>query len=241
MEMPSEKTTPAGGSSLINIGLALGVVALVMMCGAGALLVLPARLARSEVATDEPLLAASAAPPEETHREEDPRADDDPYLGSASAPVTIVEFSDYQCFYCKRFSDHTLDALLDRYGSKVRYVFRDYPTLGPQSDKAALASECADDQGKFWSYHDALFANQSTGLSDRKLLDLAKRLGLDQGQFNGCFESARHRAEVDLDLWDGEWYGVSGTPTFFVNGTKLVGAQPLNVFIEFIDYELQRQ
>ncbi len=166
--------------------------------------------------------------------------DDDPALGPAGAPVTIIEFSDFQCPYCKRFRDQTLDALMKEYEGKVRLVYRDFPltTIHPEAMDAALAADCANAQGKFWKMHDLLFDNQDQfGLKPFK--QLAGQLQLDQGRFDQCFDSQQYLDEIQHDIDDGTAYGVSGTPTFFINGRSLVGAQPLSAFENLINEALQ--
>jgi protein-disulfide isomerase len=164
----------------------------------------------------------------------------DPAIGPADAPVTIVEFSDFQCPYCKTFRDQTLNALLEEYGDQVRFVFRDFPLnqIHPYAQKAAEAAECANEQGKYWEMHDLLFAN-SPNLGVDALKGFAEQLGLDTEQFNECLDSGRYADEVTADLQEGMSYGVSGTPTFFINGVRLVGAQPLANFQAIIDQELE--
>jgi protein-disulfide isomerase len=169
--------------------------------------------------------------------------DDDPVLGPDDAPITIVEFSDYQCPYCKRFRDQTFDALFDKYGDKIKVVFRDFPleSIHPDARTAAYAAECAEDQDKYWEYHDAMFAGQvATGLGIDALVGYAEDLDMDTDEFKECVEDAKHKDEVDKDLADGNLYGVTGTPTFFINGYRLVGAQPLVAFQQLIDQELNK-
>jgi len=171
-----------------------------------------------------------------------PGADDDPSIGSPDAPVTIIEFSDFQCPFCARFSLDTLPQLKENYISKgkVRMVFRDFP-LGfhAQALPAAEAAECADEQGKFWEMHDKIFQNQgSLGTSSYK--QWAKDLGLDSAKFDACLDSGKYANEVNKDLQDGQSAGVSGTPTFFINGKEVVGAQPFSVFQQVIDAELKK-
>jgi len=169
-------------------------------------------------------------------------ADDDPTKGSESAPVTIIEFSEYQCPYCKRFFDQTLSLIEKNYieTGKVKYVFRDFPLSFHQyAQKAAEASECADEQGKFWQYHDKLFENQNA-LSVESLKQYAKDLGLNAAKFDSCLDSGAMASEVQKDFADGSEYGVSGTPAFFINGIKVVGAQPYSVFEEIIEQELNK-
>ena len=169
--------------------------------------------------------------------------DDDPVLGDKDAPVTIVSFEDYQCPFCKRAFDQTFPQLKSEYidTGKVKLVYRDYPlSFHPQAQSAAEASECANDQGEFWDYHDALFNNQATLGSDL-YTKLAGDLGLDVGQFTECVDSGKFRQEVQDDFSYGSSVGVSGTPTFFINGIKLVGAQPFQAFKNIIDAELAAQ
>lgn len=165
---------------------------------------------------------------------------DNPIRGSKDSPVTIIEFSDYQCPYCEKFFTDTLPLIEKNYikTGEVRFVYRDFPLGFHQyAEKAAEASECADDQGKFWEYHDELFKNQkSMEIADLK--QYAKDLALDVTAFNNCLDSGKKTAEVQKDIDDGLAYDVSGTPTFFINGIKLVGAQPYSVFQQVIDKEL---
>ena len=164
--------------------------------------------------------------------------DDDPFLGPADAPITIVEFSDFRCGFCRRFHQETFGALVDQYGAQVRFVYRDFPVVGGQ--QAAEAAECADEQGGFWDYHDALFANPESSAGADSLVALAKDQGLDEEQFRQCLTSGKYQAEVSNDYNDGLTYGVRGTPTFFINGVRVVGAQPLAAFQAVIDEELGR-
>jgi len=167
-------------------------------------------------------------------------ADDDPAKGSKSAPVAIVEFSDFQCPYCARFYMQTLPLLDDNYikTGKVKLVFRDFPLSFHQyAQKASEASECAHEQGKFWEYHDKMFENQQS-LSIESLKQFASELSLDTSKFNNCLDSGKMAAEVKKDFEDGQSYGVSGTPAFFINGIPLVGAQPFEAFKQIIDKEL---
>jgi protein-disulfide isomerase len=169
-------------------------------------------------------------------------ADDDPVLGNKNAKVTLIEFSDFQCPFCKRLNDDAIQQIKKDYveSGKVKLVFRDYP-LGfhPEAQKAAEAAECADDQGKFWEYHDLLFANQAL-LSITNYKAWAKQLGLNEAQFNTCLDSGKYASEVQKDFADGQAAGVSGTPTVFINGIRLVGAQPYSAFKQVIDAELAK-
>jgi protein-disulfide isomerase len=161
-----------------------------------------------------------------------------PSRGPAAAPVEIVEFSDFQCPYCLR-AHPTVDQLLKAYGDRVRFVYRHYPLPGhPNARPAAEAAECADEQGKFWPYHDKLFATQSK-LSDADLKQDAAELGMDASKFNACVDSHKYAAKVETDMRAGQDAGVDGTPAFFINGRMISGAQPYDVFKKVIDEELQ--
>jgi len=162
-----------------------------------------------------------------------------PSRGPAEAAVTIVEFSDFQCPYCGRV-EPTLKQLKDLYPGMIRFVFRDFPLPAhTQAPKAAEASACADEQGKFWEMHDYLFANQSR-LQIGDLKRYAGELGLDQQLFDGCLDSGRFEADWRRDMTSGASYGVTGTPAFFINGRFLSGAQPLEVFEEIVREEIER-
>ena len=161
----------------------------------------------------------------------------DPSRGSADAPVTIVEFGDFRCSYCARFHAQTLTPLLDAFGDNVRFVYRDFPILGPGSVTAALAGECATDQGKFWEFPDLGYANQG-GLTRGAFTTYATELGMDVDVFNACIDADETTTRVQRDFADGQQLGVSGTPTFFVNGRILVGAQPYDVFARYVEEEL---
>jgi len=188
--------------------------------------------------------AAPAQAPQPAARIENVSADNDPYFGPEDAPVQIVEFSDFQCPYCARFYQQTLTDLKAQYGDKVRFVYRDFPlsSIHPDAEKAAEAAECANEQGKFWDLHDAMFGNQTvTGVGLDAVTNMAGDIGLDMDKFNECVSSGKYADEVAKDLQDGSSYGVSGTPTFFINGVRLVGAQPLAAFTAVIDEELKNQ
>jgi protein-disulfide isomerase len=167
-------------------------------------------------------------------------ANDDPFKGPATAPVTIVEFSDFQCPYCSRVVP-TLKKIEERYKDKVRIVFRDLPLLQihPNAAKAAEAATCAHEQGKFWLMHDKLFESQGS-LDVESLKKKAVELGLDATTFNQCLDSGKHAAEWKRDAEDAERYGVTSTPAFFINGRMVVGAVPEDQFARVIDEELDR-
>ncbi len=166
-------------------------------------------------------------------------ADDDPAWGPANAAVTVIEFSDFQCPYCARFHQQTEAQIRSTYGDKIRFVYRDLPltSIHQFAQGAAEASECAYEQGKFWEYHDLLFDNQ-TALQVSDLKSYAGRLGLDQAQFDACVDSHKYADEVNKDAQDGAAAGVQGTPSFFINGHPLRGAQPFSAFQQLIDAAL---
>jgi len=163
-----------------------------------------------------------------------------PSKGPEYAPVTIVKFEDYQCPFCREVQP-IFTELLSRYNSKIRLVHKDLPLDGihPQARPAAEAARCADEQGKFWSYHDILYAN-SPGASQENLKSYAKEVGLDVNAFDRCLANGKFKAVVQRDLIDGAQLGVTGTPTFFINGREISGNQPLEIFGAIIDEELER-
>ncbi|MCP5463861.1 MAG: thioredoxin domain-containing protein [Deltaproteobacteria bacterium] len=165
--------------------------------------------------------------------------DDDPSKGPKGAPITIVEFSEYQCPFCKR-ARPTIDRILKDYEGKVHYVFRDFPlSFHKQAKDAANAAHCAGDQGKYWEYSEMLWASQGKH-STEKLKSIGQDLKLNQEQFEKCMSSNKYYAEIDKDQRQGSSYGVSGTPAYFINGMFLSGAQPFEAFKELIDEELNK-
>lgn len=164
-------------------------------------------------------------------------ADDDPAIGPGDAPVLIVEFSDFQCQYCGIFARETLHPLLERYKDQIRFVYRDFVIYGPMSLQAAVAAECANEQGAFWPYHDRLFERQNS-LTPDFFLAMADELNLDTQQFARCVGDPAVEDEVKADTAAGRALGLRGTPTFYINGRILVGAQPLEAFAAVIDEEL---
>jgi len=179
--------------------------------------------------------------------------DDDPFKGDPNAPVTVVEFSDFQCPFCSRFFSQTLPALQENYidTGKIKLVYKDLPldNLHPNARPAHIAAECADEQGKFWDYHDVLFEKQSewNRLSSAdlstQLTQYATSMGLNSASFESCLSSPSMADEVNADFLQAASYGATGTPTFFIgnekNGfIKLVGAQPYAAFQAAIDAQL---
>ncbi len=167
-------------------------------------------------------------------------AEEDPVLGEDDAPVTIIEFSDFECPFCAR-AYTTVKQVEEKYvaSGQVKIVFRDFP-LGFHAEAvpAAMAAECAQDQGMFWEYHDLIFENQGL-LASSQYVVWAEELGLDMDAFNSCFDSSEHSAEITADLADGQKLGVQGTPSFFVNGVQISGAQPFSVFEAAIEAALE--
>ncbi len=160
--------------------------------------------------------------------------------GLPNAPIEMIEFSDFQCPFCQR-AHATVEQVLATYGDRIRFVYRHYPVQGHAAAKpAAEASECAKEQGKFWPFHDRLFANTSK-LSDADLKAHAAAVGVDTATFNACVDSHKYRSVVEADARDGDAVGVNGTPAFYINGRMISGAQPFEVFKKLIDDELQRK
>lgn len=173
--------------------------------------------------------------------------DDDPVLGNADAPVTIVEFSDFQCPFCRSFFTNTHSQIISEYidTGKAKLVYRDFPLEFHAAARiSAMAAECADDQGKFWEYHDHMFLEQAKGGSgtitygSSELKRWARDIGLNGGQFDQCLDSEKYGDEVDKDFEDGQRAGVSGTPSFLINGRILIGAQPFSAFEQAIEAAL---
>src|SRR5918994_6403343 len=165
-----------------------------------------------------------------------------PALGSPNAPVTIVEFSDFRCSFCKKFWADTLPKLKTAYFEKgtAQFVFRHFAILGKQSEQAAMAAECAAEQGKFWQYHDKLFANQAgLAFTQSKLEQYARELRFEGANFKRCLTSEKYRKKVEGETAVAASLGARGTPTFFVNKRILVGAQPFEVFQTVITEELK--
>lgn len=171
--------------------------------------------------------------------------DDDAFLGPADAPVVIVEFSDFQCSYCGRWYDETLPLILANYPQEVKFVYRDFPIFGEDSLRAALATECAEEQDKFWEMHNRLFdrlhEEEKPVLSEETLVGYAQELGLETRGFSECLSSQRYFDEVLLDYQVAQSYGLRGTPGFVINGVVYtIGAQPFAVFDQIIQSELAR-
>ncbi|MGH7567072.1 MAG: DsbA family protein [Gemmatimonadota bacterium] len=160
----------------------------------------------------------------------------DPVLGPADAPITIVEFSDFECPFCARFAQETAPALRRQYGERIRWIFVNYPlrSIHPNAYEAALAGECATEQERFWPFYDAMFSGRHR-LSGTGYEEAAETIGLDEERFQTCYRNADHAEEVALDIKEGEKFYILGTPTFYVNGKRMEGAQRPEAFAAVID------
>jgi len=169
---------------------------------------------------------------------------DGPMRGNNKAPVTLIEFSDFQCSFCRKFWQATMPLLDKKYIStgKVRFIYRHFAIVGKSSEVAAQAAECAGEQRKFWEYHDKLFASAGYpfAFTDGKLKSYAKELGLKSQGFNQCLDSGKHLKKVEGETAIAFLLGARGTPVFFLNGQMIVGAQPFEVFEAAIEKELKR-
>jgi protein-disulfide isomerase len=169
---------------------------------------------------------------------------DDPVIGLDNASVTIVEYTDFQCSYCAQFHSTTYQQIKDEFidTGKVKFMFKDFPItqLYPFSEKAAEAANCAYEQDKFWEYHDMLYMKQAewTRVGIPKMKDYAQQLGLNITSFDLCLDSGVMRAKVLNDLTEGRGAGVTGTPSFFINGRYISGAMPFSEFKRIIEEEL---
>ena len=166
------------------------------------------------------------------------RAGNSPARGPANAPIEMIEFADFQCPFCLAAAP-TVKKVLDTYGDRIRFVYRNFPLQShPNARPAAEAAQCANEQGKFWPYHDRLFADPGK-LADADLKKAATELGLDGARFNKCVDDHKYQSVVDADAKAGGEAGVSGTPAFFINGRLLTGAQPYDAFKRVIEEELE--
>jgi protein-disulfide isomerase len=161
-----------------------------------------------------------------------------PSTGPADAPIVIVEFSDFQCPFCKRWHDEVYTQLLAAYPGKIRFVYRNLPltSIHPEAMPSAQASLCANEQNAFWQYHDKLLGDLP--LSADLYPQLAADLGLDTAAFNTCMSENRYQTDIQKDMDFALNLGVQSTPTFFINGLAVIGAQPLTAFTQIIDKEL---
>ena len=174
-----------------------------------------------------------------------------PILGNPNAPVTLVEFGDYQCYFCNQFFHTTEDNIFKNYveTGKVKVIFKDYTIIGPDSVSAAHAAHCADEQAMFWEYHDMLYNNwngENNGwASSENLLGFAEDIGLDIDEFSKCMIDSKHTEIITNSNQDAKDLGLTGTPAFFIIGpdnkvTKIGGAQPYDVFERIFNSELEK-
>lgn len=179
----------------------------------------------------------------------DVSADDDPFLGNPDAKVVLIEFSDFQCPYCRKFWRETLPSIKKEYidTGKIKFVYRDLPlSIHPGALPAAMASHCAQDQGKYWEYHDKMFAEQdkqgqnTVEFGSAELKSWAREIGLNGDEFDACLDSQKYFEEVNKDSQEGFAAGVEGTPTTFVNGRPVVGALSFETFQTLIENELNK-
>ncbi len=166
------------------------------------------------------------------------------FQGNENATVTLIEFSDFRCGYCGRFTAETLKQIRQEYieTGKVRFVFKHLAFLGPESVQAAEATECASEQDKFWLFHDYLFQDlitNHTALNVEVLTSMAEKLGLQASSFKTCLDSGRYSGRISQDTMAAQGMGVRGTPGFLVNGVFLSGAQPFEVFQQIIEEKLK--
>ncbi len=173
------------------------------------------------------------------------------FLGSDDAPITLVEFGDYQCFFCNKFFHETEPSILENYveTGKVKIIFKDFTIIGPDSIGAAHAAHCAEDQGKFWEYHDELYYNwagENNGwASDENLVKFAQNIGLKGDEFKQCMSDGKYKQLVSASSTDAKNLGITGTPAFFVIGPdnqviRIAGAQPYEVFHNIFQEELKK-
>ena len=163
--------------------------------------------------------------------------DNDPSIGPDNAPVTIIEFGDYTCYYCRLWEQQVFKQLLAAYPTQVRFVFRDLPVISAESLPAAEAADCAGEQGAYWKYHDALYSGQYE-LGRTAYEQYATDLRLNLKAFTACLDDHRYQAEAQADERDAKSVGMNSTPSFVINGRLLVGALPLDEFKTVIDEEL---
>lgn len=168
------------------------------------------------------------------------KPDFDPVLGDPNAPVTIIEYSDYECPFCEIFFNQTESLIRKEFieTGKAKMIYRDFPLEFHQyAMPTALAANCAKEQGKFWTYHDEIFKNHNN-LANFNYIETAKKLGMDENKFKSCFESQKYKNQIQQIFDEAKGIGVQGTPTFFVNGQMIVGAQPYDKFKTLIEQEL---
>jgi protein-disulfide isomerase len=221
-------------SLLVVLAFAVGLLTGYMAWGRGT----TSAVAQQPAAQGGPLAEVPVATQPAQYKRYDIPIDGYPSFGPDNAPITIVEFSDFQCPYCRRFHQDTYKALLDAYPNKIRFVYRNLPlvSLHPEAFPAAVASRCANEQNAFWPYYEKIFSGEDMGQA--VYIKYATDLGLDVTAFQSCLASDRNNAFIQADSDFAVSMGVQSTPTFFINGLAVIGAQPLEVFKQVIDKEL---
>jgi protein-disulfide isomerase len=263
MKPSMKQATPSGGkgpgSANLGVYILISVVSAIVVVAAAAGINHAWPIFGTSGGSAASVVANPTAGPTATPKVVDVPVADAPTKGPAGAKVTIVEFSDFECPYCARFVAQTMPSILQNYGDKVLFAFRAFPltSIHPYAEKAAEASECANDQGAFWPYHDLLFQNQTTlagyitadatgGVATviTNLKQYAASLNLNTATFNDCLDSSKDKAKVDADVAAltkaAQDAGITqyGTPTFFINGKYLGGAYPYDTFKQMIDAAL---
>lgn len=188
------------------------------------------------------IVQGAPSPPENIGRKvEVAIVDSDPLLGDNNAPVTFIAFEDFECPFCERFSQQTLPLIINEFvkSGKVRIVWKDFPlSIHSRAQEAHEAARCAWEQDKFWEYHDVIYDNQNN-LGTNDLKRHAKNLGLNESQFSSCFDSGKYTDLIKEKVSEGTSIGVSGTPSFLINGRLVVGAQPYQTFADIINQIIQ--
>ena len=223
-------------SVLVVLAFAVGILVGYVVWGRGTTVT----AAAPAVAVQQPSgpVVEAPQPTQSPYKRYDIPTDGYPSLGPANAKITIVEFSDFQCPFCRRFHADTYHALLDAYPGQIRFVYRNLPltSIHPNAMPAAIASLCANDQNAFWDFYEKLFTNDT--LDEATYIQHATDLGLNVDTFKACLTSGSHDDFIKKDMDFSLGLGVQSTPTFFVNGLAIVGAQPLENFKQLIDKEL---
>jgi protein-disulfide isomerase len=165
--------------------------------------------------------------------------DDDPWTGTDNAPITIVEFSDFQCPFCVKWHQEVFSTLMKEYEGKIKFVYRDFPlySIHPEAEPAAIAANCAGQQNAYWQFHELLFSG-GKDLGRETYLAYGQQVGVSADQFIKCLDDEKNKDEITADYEYASSQGVSSTPTFFINGIAVVGAQPVEVFRQVIESEL---
>lgn len=228
-------------SILVVLAFAVGILVGYVAWGRGATLTAAAPAdAPPAAAAQQPSgpVVEAPQPTESPYKRYDIPIEGFPSLGPHDAPIVIVEFSDFQCPFCRRFHDETYQALLDAYPGQIRFVYRNLPltSIHPSAMPAAIASLCANDQNAYWDFHEKLFSSET--LDEPTYIQYATDLGLDVETFTACLSSGSHDEFIQQDMDFSLGLGVQSTPTFFINGLAIVGAQPLASFTQLIDKEL---